>query len=133
VDRAANGEAAILETGVVPLFSPDGRYFAAAHMTEPGWNNLEGVALWEALPDRTVRRFFTNALPSTLDWRADRWLRPNCVVVSAVEAGFQIPETQDYDRAVREAPRSLYVLEAADGVTMTGTYEDLACAPGQTP
>ena len=133
VDRAANGEPAIHETGVAPVFSPNGRYFAAAQTSEAGWNNLEGVGLWEILPDRTVRRFFTNVLPNPLDLRVDRWIRPDCVLVSSVESGYQVPETQDYDRAVREAPRSLYFLEAADGVTMTGTDEDLACAPGQTP
>lgn len=133
VDRASTGEAATLHTGVLPLFSPDGRYFAAAQTSEAGWDNLEGVALWEVLPDRTVRRFFTNVLPNTSDWRAERWLRPNCVIITAVDLGYQIPETQDYDRAIREAPRSLYVLEVADGVTLTGAVEDLACGRGQIP
>ncbi len=133
VDRISRGAAAIIETGAAPLFSPDGRYFAAAQMTEAGWNNLEGVALWQVLPDRTVRRFFSNALPFAPDWRTDRWARPDCVIMSSVEIGYQFPEAQDYDRAVSEAPRSLYTLEVGDGVTMTGTDADRACVREEAP
>ena len=129
VDRAAAGAAAIVRTGVAPVFSPDGRYFAAAQTSEMAAGNLEGVALWEVLPDRTVRRFFSNILPNAIDWRVDRWARADCVIVSAVQVGYQIPETQDYDRAVREAPRDVYSLEVGDGVTMSGTWAERGCDP----
>ena len=129
VDRAATSEAATLHTGVLPLFSPDGRFFAAAQLSEAGWDNLEGVALWEVLPDRTVRRFYSNILPTAVDWRVERWARPDCVILSTIEAGYEIPDTDDHERAAREAPRSLYTLEVDDGVTMTGTCEERACVP----
>jgi hypothetical protein len=60
---------AAVESGQTPVFSPDGRFFAAAEMSDAGFNNLEGIGLWKKLPDRTVRHFFTDAAHSGWDWR----------------------------------------------------------------
>jgi len=69
VDRAASEKMAAVESGQTPVFSPDGRFFAAAEMSDAGFNNLEGIGLWKKLPDRTVRHFFTDAAHSGWDWR----------------------------------------------------------------
>jgi hypothetical protein len=133
VDRRARGGAAIVATGQAPVFSPDGRYFAAAEMSDSGWGNLNGVALWEVLPDGTMRRFFTDVLPRTEDWRVDRWVRPDCVAVSAMRSDYQIPDTSDRPQAVRNAPRENYAIRVGQGVAMTATYEQAACVPQETP
>lgn len=133
VDRAAAGAAAILETGELPTFSPGGRYFAAAVLTEAGWNNLEGIALWEVRPDRTIRRFFTNAVPFSHHWRVDRWVAPNCAQISAVGPDWQPPEAaagdaDSWEAAVAAAPRAHYGLEAGDGIAFRATFDRPACS-----
>ena len=119
VDRRASGDGAVIETGQAPTFSPDGRYFAAAEMSEAGFGNLNGVALWEVLTDRTVRRFFTDDVPSSFDWRVDRWVRPDCAALSAIDIGWQPPEGQEWDQAVRSAPRASYAIEVRDEIVLT--------------
>ena len=85
VDRRMRGEAAVIETGDVPHFSPDGRHFAAAQLSGAGFGNLEGVAIWRIEADMTVQIFVSDALPQGEDWRVDGWPRADCVAVSWVE------------------------------------------------
>lgn len=127
VDRAGSGEAAVIATGALPLFSPDGRHFAAAEISASGYNNLEGIAVWEALPERTVRRFFTDALPAAHDWRVDGWPRPGCVALSAVDLAWQPPAGQDWERALTQAPRSHYGVEIGGEIALRATGEQPAC------
>ncbi len=82
VDRRMRGEAAVIETGALPRFSPNGRHFAAAQLSGAGFGNLEGVAIWRVEPDRTVQIFLTGVLPQGEDWRVDGWPREDCVSVS---------------------------------------------------
>jgi len=80
VDRAAHGN--VIETGREPLFSNDGHWFAVAGITDADQGNFEGIGLWEVGPTSSTRRFFTNAVPLSSDWRMDRWIG-SCVAFSA--------------------------------------------------
>ena len=133
VDRRGAGEAATIETGIAPVFSPDGRFFAAAEMSDAAFGNLNGVAWWEVLPDRTVQRLFTDALPRGFDWRVDGWVRPDCVAISAIETGWQPPDGQDWERAVRNAPRVNYGIEVGDGIALSPSYDRAPCVAEETP
>ena len=127
VDRHGRGASAVIHTGQRPIFSPNGRWFAAAEMTESGFGNLNGVALWEILPNRTLRRLFTDALPRAFDWRMDGWVRSNCVAMSAVEIGWQPPEGQDWQAALRGAPRVHYQLEVGEEFALTPRGDGRPC------
>ena len=127
VDRHGRGASAVIHTGQRPIFSPDGRWFAAAEMTESGFGNLNGVALWEILPNRTVRRLFTDAVPRAFDWRMDGWVRSNCVAMSAIAIGWQPSQGQVWEAAVREAPRVHYELEVGDGFELTPRDDGRPC------
>ena len=96
VDRAAPNDP-ITITGKPPLFSPDGRWFAVAGLTDADQGNFEGIGVWEVTPSRTVRRFFTNAVPLSSDWSADRWIG-NCVVVSAINSDRVRKENEERDQ-----------------------------------
>jgi hypothetical protein len=108
VDRAGAGT--LLETGVAPVFSPDGRWFAAAGISEAGWGNLEGVAVWEVLSGSSVRRFFSDTVPHGTGWRVDGWPRRDCVALSHAPANIDVPEDMEWDEAVRRAPRTHYAI-----------------------
>ena len=133
VDRAGIGEAAVLETGRAPSFSPDGRFIAAVELSESGWSNLEGVAVWEVSADGTVRRFFTNAVPHGHDWRVDGWPRPNCVAISAVDHSWQPPEGQDWEQALPNAPRLRYGIEISNEISLRASFDQPACVPPDRP
>src|SRR5688500_10783224 len=133
VDRRSAGEAAAIETGIAPVFSPDGRFFAAAEMSGAAFGNLNGVALWEVLADRTVQRLFTDALPRGFDRRVDGWVRPDCVAISAIETGRQPAEGQEWDAAVRNAPRGSYAREGGDGSVASPPYDPAPGGAGETP
>ena len=133
IDRRGAGESAMIETGIAPVFSPDGRFFAAAETSDAAFGNLNGVALWEVLPDRTVRRFFTDALPGSVDWRVDAWVRPDCVSVSSVEPGWAPPGGDDWEEAVRNAPRRHYGIDVREGVVMIDNHERLGCTGEDRP
>jgi hypothetical protein len=105
VDRAGGGT--LLATGVAPAFSPDGRWFAAAGISEAGWGNLEGVAVWEVLARSSVRRFFTDTVPHGTGWRVDGWPRRDCVALSHAPADIEVPEGMEWDEAVGRAPRTI--------------------------
>lgn len=82
IDRRQSGENAVIATGVRPVFSPDGRYFAAAQLSGAGWGNLEAFGLWEVTAEGVRQRLFDTALPAAEDWRVDGWPRADCVALS---------------------------------------------------
>jgi hypothetical protein len=133
VDRRGGGEAGVIETGQAPAFSPDGRLFAAVEMSDAGFGNLNGLAVWEVLPERTVRRLFIDALPRAFDWRVDGWVRPDCVAVSAIEAGWQPAEGEDWEQALRNAPRTHYGVAIGEGIVLSPNYERPGCTNEETP
>jgi hypothetical protein len=118
VDRGAAPGDAVHDTGARPTFSPDGRWFAAAEMSDAGFGNLQGVGVWEVRGEGTFRRFFTDALPYGSDWRVDRWVRPRCVSVSAVAAGAGTPPS-----------RTHYGIEIREdgGIDLTASNDRLGC------
>lgn len=85
IDRQMRGEEAVIETGEAPVFSPDGRYFAAAQVSGASIGNLEGVAIWRVEAGRTVQIFFSDVLPQGEDWKIDGWPRADYVSVSSIE------------------------------------------------
>ena len=128
VDRAADGEAALVHTGARPVFSADGRYFASVAMTEAAFGDMEGLSVWEVLPARVARRFYSDALPRGIDWRIDGWPRADCVAVSAIEYGWEPPAGLDYETALRSAPRSQYQVELdGDGASLTASFATAVC------
>ncbi|MBX3562407.1 MAG: hypothetical protein KF780_11420 [Sphingomonas sp.] len=129
VDRAAAGEAAIIGTGQIPAFSPDGRWFAAVEMSGSGWGNLNGVALWEVLPDRAARRLFSDIFRMEQDWRIDGWARPDCVDFSSVADDWRAPEGADWEAALRGAPRLRYMIDMSSGLSLRIAGERPGCAP----
>lgn len=126
VDRAASGETAVMQTGNAPVFSPDGRLFAAAEMSEAAFSNLEGIALWERHEVSTKRRFFTDAVPSGFDWRVEGWTRKDCVAFSTIALGWH-PD-QDWETAMAVAPRQNYALKVdGPGIELRLTYDRPGC------
>jgi hypothetical protein len=83
VDRAMAGEEAVIATGAVPVFSPDGLHFAAVDFSGAETGNLEAFALWQVTAEGTRQRLFNTALPAGEDWRIDGWPRADCVTLSA--------------------------------------------------
>lgn len=128
VDRTMAGEAAVFETGEMPAFSPDGHHFVAAELSDSGFGNLNGVGLWAVLPTGTVRRFFTDALPSAWDWRADGWVREDCVALSAIPQGWWPDNVEQWDAELAAAPRLQYSLELGEGSIALTTSGQSGCA-----
>ena len=82
------GEEAVIATGAAPVFSPDGRWFAAVQSSDGAdTGNLEGFALWQVMADGSRQRLFNRALPAGEDWRVDGWGREDCVALSAAPPG----------------------------------------------
>ena len=133
VDRRMSGEAASLSTGNRPLFSPDGRYIAAAELSQSGFGNLNGVALFEVLADRTVRRFLTDVLPRHEDLRVDRWVRPDCAAFSAIELENRGPDVGDVPRATGDDARSNFSLEVGEEIAFRYSYSEPPCVPQPAP
>ena len=125
VDRAMAGEAAMIETGEMPAFSPDGRHFAAVQFSGSGWGNLEGLGLWEIRPDGAVQLFFTDDLPEGEDWRIDGWPREDCVRLSAVAATWRPPEGQERD--LPTAPRTHFGVEVGEPIQLLASHDQPAC------
>ena len=132
IDRRSDGDP-FIETGVRPAFSPDGRWFASAEMSEAAFGNLNGIAVWEVLPDRTVRRFFTDALPRSLDWRVDGWVRRDCLALSSLETEWEPPAGLDWEQALRSAPRVRYTLTVGDEIVLTPSYDRPPCSEEPAP
>lgn len=128
IDRAAAGDSALIDTGDRPVFSSDGRYFASAVITEGGYGDSEGLTVWEVLPDRVARRFFTDALPRGIEWRVDGWPRSDCVAISSVDYAWQPPAGIDYAEAIRSAPRMQYqIVMDEDGAALTTSAAGSVC------
>lgn len=83
IDRRMTGEAAVIETGDAPVFSPDGRYFAAVQFSGADAGNLEGFGLWQVEERGSRQLLFNAAFPPGEDWRIDGWPREDCVALSA--------------------------------------------------
>jgi hypothetical protein len=85
VDRAMFGVTSVIDTGEAPVFSPDGRHFAAVQTSGAGFGNLEGLGIWAVRPAASVQIFASDVLPEGEEWRIDGWPRADCVSVSWLE------------------------------------------------
>ena len=128
VDRTGRGELADIPTGGRPAFSGDGRHFAAAEISESGFGNLNGVALWEIKPAGVRRLFYTDSVRYGFHWRADSFVGPTCVRFSAVEEGWEPTAPERWDQEVASAPRAYYELRWSDDEGLYfGRSGDAAC------
>ena len=84
IDRAARNHA-VIETGNRPLFSDHGHWFVAVGLTDASQGNFEAIGPWEVGPLGSTRRFYTDAVPVSTDWRIERWVG-NCVAFSALNS-----------------------------------------------
>ncbi len=92
VDRAMSGVTAVIDTGDAPVFSPDGRHFAAVQLSGAGFGNLEGLGIWAVRPAGSVPILASDVLPEGEQWRIDGWPRADCVSVSWLERPSGSPE-----------------------------------------
>lgn len=116
IDRATRGQAAQIETGERPAFSPDGRHFAAVQLSGSGFGNLEGLGVWDLAPGGVTRRLFLSALPAGEDWRIDGWRRAGCIALSAAPMNTE-----------SATPRLQFALEYGPLISFSPTENDAAC------
>lgn len=122
------GAGAILDTGQYPMLSPDGRYLASAELSASGYGNLNGVALREIHPDRTMGRFFTDALPWAWGWRVDGWSGPECAAISGISHEWQPESEEEWQTTWETAPRLTLELRVSDEVvSLTHVDRENAC------
>lgn len=119
VDRRMRGEAAVIETGEAPVFSSDGRHFAAVQLSGASFGNLEGIAIWRIDAGSTVQILFSDVLPQGEEWRIDGWPRADCVSVSSIER----------QAADGEPPpaRRHFGIEVGETLRLTHSYEFPGC------
>jgi hypothetical protein len=101
VDRTGKGQA--IDTGVAPTFSPSRGRLASVEITESGFGSLNAFAVWRVDPVGLREIGRVEDLPSMSDWRIDRWVGEDCVVLSALPL--------DAEQAGR-APRTRYAARA---------------------
>lgn len=118
IDRQGRGETAEILTGQRPAFSENGNHFAAAEYSESGFGNLNGVTLWQVMPNLR-RLFFTDILSEGYDWRVDEFRGSRCVLVSA------LPQSAATDASV-ERERQYYALRFDEGIYFARA-QDNAC------
>lgn len=128
IDRMGRDHLIESHTDSRPSFAEDGRHFAAAEISESGFGNLNGVALWEVLPAGVKRLFYTDSVRGGFNWRAEPFRGSNCVPITAVQEGWT-PTTPDrWDAEVGNAPRAWYELRwSADEGLYFGRSSDAAC------
>lgn len=114
-----------IDTGTRPIFSPSGRRFASAEYSESTFGNLNDIGVWEITESGTKRLF---AVPEkqkdmfayTGDWRAERWVGENCVVLSLVD-------DRQVSPAPQPEPRPRRYMQLKDGWKLSRTTAEQAC------
>lgn len=126
IDRAMSGVTAVIETGEAPVFSPDGRHFAAVQLSGAGFGHLEGLGIWAVRPAASVPVFASDVLPEGEEWRIDGWPRADCVSVSWLErppgAAAPAPDRRHFGVEVGEAVtvRASHSFPGCNAVDATG-------------
>ncbi len=108
IDRSGDGQE--VDTGAKPVFSPGGGRFATVQQSDAGWGGFEGFAVYAVHPRGFSPEYLEFGLPELEDWRIDRWVGENCIILSAV------PRERlegDYDR-LPTAKRDEYISKAED-------------------
>jgi hypothetical protein len=114
IDRYGAGRE--IATGQRPVFSPDNKHFAFAQLSDSGWGNFEGAAIWSVdASGSTMASSYVNdeiqlMLPYGINWKIDRWIDNETVTLSMVHEDDIIPG-DDYDKNVARSPRRAYHLK----------------------
>lgn len=127
LDRQMSGEAASIQTGAKPSFSPNGRWIVAAEMSEAGYNGLEAIGLWEILPDRTVERLIASYGLHGYHWRVEGWPNDMCAVISYIDENWQAPEGTDYETSIKIAPRQYLAVYPGESIRIRQSWEEDKC------
>lgn len=80
IDRRSGQQ---IETGSEPSFSDDGSMFVAVPPDRQDAGGIDGIGVWQVLPDRTVERAML-PIPDGQLWQVDRWANNRCAELSAV-------------------------------------------------
>lgn len=113
VDR--RGEGKEIQTGAKPVFSPDGKHFAFAQVSDAGWGNFEGIGLWRTDKKGSSKVLSienseaAQPLPYGTDWRVDRWRGNNRVELSMIQEG-DFAAGDDYAESIAKSPRKTYTI-----------------------
>jgi hypothetical protein len=112
IDRKGAGQE--IATGARPMFSPDNKYFAFVQVTDAGWGNFEGAAIWSVEAVGSNRQVNYNLddekaekLPYGIDWKVDRWIDNKTVNLSMIHAD-EFVSGDDYQKSVARSPRRQY-------------------------
>ena len=111
IDRTGTGSS--IDTGVKPVFSPDGQYFAMVQLSDAGWGGLEGFAVYSVNDVGIEPVHVDKAIPRLADWRIDGWEGADgerCLRLS----GVNYARVEDGD-PVRETERQWYVARSNTG------------------
>jgi hypothetical protein len=127
IDRKGAGQE--IATGAQPLFSPDKKHFAFAQLTDSGWGNFEGAAIWSVDADGSQRQVDfsleddnAEKLPHGFDWKVDRWIDSNNVSLSMIHPD-ELITGKDYRNSVARSPRRYYQFRRRQG---TWRFHDCA-------
>jgi hypothetical protein len=126
IDRKGDGQE--INTGARPIFSPDKKHFAFAQLSDSGWGNFEGVAVWTVNADNSTKSISVEnnedeqLLPYGIDWKVDHWIDNTNVRLSMIHADEFVPD-DDYAKGVAKSPRRSYQFRQAKQ-----TWQFLECA-----
>ncbi len=114
IDRSGKGQE--IATGERPIFSPDKSKFAFAQLSDSGWGNFEGVAIWSVDSNKSTKLISiendenSQPLPYGIDWKVDRWSSEDAVALSMIHSDDYFAD-ENYAKSVIRSPRRLYRLE----------------------
>jgi hypothetical protein len=103
-----------IATGARPVFSPDNKHFAFVQLTDSGWGNFEGAAIWSVEANNSSSKVNYDTandkgpkLPYGIDWKIDRWINNNGVSLSMIHPD-ELVSGDDYTISVARSPRRHY-------------------------
>lgn len=113
-----------VETGGEPTFSDDGSLLASVQASLSEMGLLEGIAIWEVSASGFQELAAIHDLPSDEDrdeWMLERVGPAPCAFFSSVPTGrtqllhSRYVDEDDYQKAVENEPRDLFLLHAVEG------------------
>lgn len=112
-----------IDTGTRPIFSPSGRRFASAEYSESTFGNLNNIGVWEVTESGTKRLFAVperqmDVFAYTGNWRAERWVGENCVVLSMIAEDPKVSTA---------GPQPRSYMQVKDGWKLSRTTANQAC------
>ncbi len=113
IDRSGAGQE--IATGERPIFSPDKSKFAFAQLSDSGWGNFEGIAIWSVDSTKSTKLISiendenSQPLPFGIDWKVDRWSGDDVVELSMIHSDDYFAD-ENYAKSVIKSPRRYYRL-----------------------